>query len=61
MNSKPSWSTIGAVLLVFFGGMAIVFTTFAIGGFPFPVDPIPQIAWIELVFLLVLLGIPLFR
>lgn len=61
MNTRQSWKTVGTVVLVFLGGMAIIFASFALNGFPFPGDPIPQVAWIELVVLLILLGIPLFR
>lgn len=61
MTVKESWKTFGTVILVIFGGMAAVFASFSFGGFPFLGDPIPQVAWLELAFLLVLLGIPLFR
>lgn len=61
MRVKQTWKNLGTILLVFLGGLAVVFVSFAIAGFPFPSDPIPQIIWIELVFLLILLGIPLFR
>ena len=61
MNTRQSWKTVGTVVLVFLGGMAIILASFALNGFPFPGDPTPQVAWIELVVLLILLGIPLFR
>ena len=56
-----TWKTVGTILLVCLGGLAIVFTSFALTGFPFPSESIPQLILVELVFLLVLLGIPLFR
>lgn len=61
MNIRQSWKTAGTVIFVLFGGMALVFASFALGGFPFPGEPTAHIAWLELAFLLVLLGIPLFR
>jgi hypothetical protein len=61
VNRRQSWKTLGTVLLVFLGGMSVILFSFAMLGFPFPRDPIPQIALIELVLLLILLGIPLLR
>lgn len=61
MDSKQAWKTIGTLLLVFMGGLFLVFASFAIGGFPYPSEPISQVVWVELVFLIILLGIPLFR
>lgn len=61
MSAKQTWKTFGTILLVFAGGLAALFASFALGGFPFSSDPIPQIVWVELVFLMILLGIPLFR
>lgn len=61
MKMKQSWKTMGTIFMVFFGGLFVIFTSFALGGFPFPGDAIPQIVWVELVFLMILLGIPLFR
>lgn len=56
-----TWKTVGTILLVFFGGLALVFASFALTGFPFPSETIPNLIWVELVLLVVLLGIPLFR
>lgn len=56
-----TWKTVGTILLVFFGGLALVFASFALIGFPFPSETIPNLIWVELVLLVVLLGIPLFR
>lgn len=61
MTNRQSWKTLGVVLLVLLGGMAIVFASFALGGFPYPNDPACEVAWLELAFLVILLGIPLFR
>ena len=61
MDIKQSWKTMGKILLVFFGGMAIIFASFALRGFPYPTEPVAHLAWVELAFLLILLGIPLFR
>lgn len=60
MNKNSAWKTLGTVILVFLGGLAIIFASFAFLGFPFPAEPVSQIIWIELVFLLLLLGLPLF-
>lgn len=51
----------GRILLVFLGGMVTIFASFALGGFPYPAEPVTHLAWVELAFLLILLGIPLFR
>ena len=56
-----TWKTVGTILLVCFGGLAAVLISFALTGFPFPSEPVTHLIWVELVFLLVLLGIPLFR
>ena len=56
-----TWKTVGTILLVFFGGLALVFASFALTDFPFPSETIPNLIWVELVLLVVLLGIPLFR
>lgn len=61
MDAKQTWKTLSTILLVFLGGLIVIFTSFAVGGFPFPSDPIPQLIWVELVFLIILVGIPLFR
>lgn len=61
MSKKQSWQTIATILLVFLGGMAIIFASFALGGFPFISEPRPEMAWVELALLLVLLMFPLFR
>lgn len=49
------------IALVFLGGLFLALFSYIIGGFPFKSEPISQLFWIELVFLLILLGIPLFR
>lgn len=61
MNVKTTWKALGTVVLIFFGGLAVIFASFFIGGFPFPGFPIPNLVWIELLLLLILLGVPLFR
>lgn len=61
MNTKQSWKALGTVLLVFLGGMAAVFASFAFGGFPFPGGSAAGIVWAELALLAVLLAVPLFR
>lgn len=60
MKRKP-WCKIGTVSAVFLGGMLIVLASFVLAGFPFATEPIQNLVWIELVFLIALLGIPLFR
>ncbi len=52
---------VGAVIAVFLGGLLVVLASFALTGFPFIMAPIQNLVWIELVFLVALLGIPLFR
>lgn len=49
------------LILVFLGGLFLILFSYIMGGFPFKSEPSSQIIWIELVFLLILLGIPLFR
>jgi hypothetical protein len=61
MKNKQSWKILATGILVFLGGMTSIFANFALGGFPFPSEPIPRVAWLELALLLVLLAIPLFR
>lgn len=58
---RKIWRKTGTVVAVFLGGMLIVLASFALTGFPFAIDPIQNLVWIELVFLIALLGIPLFR
>lgn len=58
---KKVWQRISVIAVVFLGGMLAVLASFASTGFPFPIDPIQNLVWIELVFLIALLGIPLFR
>lgn len=53
--------TLGTIFLVCIGGLVIILISFALTGFPFPTAPIAHLFWVELAFLLVLLGIPLFR
>lgn len=56
------WQKLGAVAVVFLGGMLVVLSSFASLGFPFAIDPIQNLVWIEVMFLAALLGIPpLFR
>ncbi len=61
MSKKQSWRTLFTIVLVFLGGMVAVFASFAVGGFPFVSDTVPQMVWCELALLLVLLVLPLFR
>lgn len=61
MSTKQTWKAIVTVLAVFFGGLLAIFASFAIGGFPFPSEPVPALVWVELFFLVILIGIPLFR
>lgn len=58
---KAARKTAGKVLLFLVLGFIIIFANFAIFGFPFPSEPNPNLLWIELVLLVALLGIPLFR
>lgn len=60
MNTKIL-KKVGTIFLVFSMGIGLIFVSFVCFDFPFAVDPIPNLVWIELVFLAVLLGIPLFR
>lgn len=52
---------LATVLLVWIGGLGIILVSFATMGFPFPIEPITHLIWVEITFLVVLLGIPLFR
>lgn len=61
MNVRATWKTVATIFLVFVGGLTIVLTSFAWGGFPFPSMVSPALIWGEILLLLVLLGIPLFR
>lgn len=57
--STKIWQKIGMILAVFLGGTAIVFISFILTGFPFAADPIPNLIWVEFLFLVILLGLPL--
>lgn len=61
MGTKKTWRTFATIILVFLGGLFTIFASFAIGGFHFPGEPAPTLVWVELFFLVLLLGIPLFR
>lgn len=49
------------IALVFFGGLFFVLLSFIVGGFPYKGEPISQLIWIELILLMILLALPLFR
>lgn len=61
MTTKQARNKIATIIFVFLVGMLIIFASFALGGFPYPGETFPQIIWVELVFLIFLLGIPLLR
>ncbi|HHU61356.1 MAG TPA: hypothetical protein GXZ55_05290 [Natronincola sp.] len=49
------------IALVFLGGLFLVLLSFIVGGFPYKGEPISQLIWIELILLMILLALPLFR
>jgi len=61
MRIKPAWKSFASAVFIFLGGMALILASFALAGFPFRGQVPPQLIWVEVALLVLLLGIPLFR